>query len=810
MSRMRQADSWELVFHGYAPEAEPHRESLCALGNGVFVTRGAAEESIADGTHYPGTYFVGGYNRLISQIGDHKVAHEDLVNFPNWLPLTFRIEGGDWFDLATVDLLEFEQRLLMREAILERRCRFRDAEQRETTLFARRIVSMAEPHIAGLMWMLVPGNWSGHLEIRGSLDGAVRNSGVSRYRRLRGDHVEVVGTGETEDNVVWLHATTTQSRIELVEAARVTVFDGTGGLVGIGCRSLKASVEQRASLVAREGEAVRVEKLVSLYTSRDPAIGDLRADAVAGVRNAGEFDVMVEKHVRAWSRLWMRCDVEIETMDGSDLDPFLIQRALRIHAFHLLQTASENTIGRDVGMPARGWHGEAYRGHVFWDEMFVLPFYLRVLPEVAKSLLLYRVHRLEAARANAALEGIQGALFPWQSGSSGQEESQLIHLNPRSGAWEPDRSRLQRHVNAAIVVELLRAVRELADHAFMRRHGAEILAEIARLWVSLAEWSDTRHAYEIIGVVGPDEFHEAVPGREEAGLRNNAYTNIMASWCLRQASIWVDRLDDAGRRDLEARIDLTAGEVKTWHDMALRMFVPVNAEGDIEAFEGYSDLRELDWESYRTKYDRIGRLDRILRAEGDSPDRYKLSKQADLVMLFYVLSEDEWKPLLASLGHPLSERDVKRLVESYERRTSHGSTLSHLAYAGVLADLDESRSWGHFMAALRSDLEDLQGGTTAEGIHTAIMAGTIQHVVERLAGIRVAAESLEVRPALPAPIKSVRVPMVFRGRNVWFDVTRDAVRIEVGGGGIFGDAVPVNVNGERVYIPPGGWRVVAI
>ncbi|MEZ5582228.1 MAG: hypothetical protein R3F37_05080 [Candidatus Competibacteraceae bacterium] len=54
-------------------------------------------------------------------------------------------------------------------------------------------------------------------------------------------------------------------------------------------------------------------------------------------------------------------------------------------------------------------------------------------------------------------------------------------------------------------------------------------------------------------------------------------------------------------------------------------------------FEGYEDLQELDWQAYREKYGDIHRLDRILEAEGDSANRYKLSKQADLLMLFYLL-----------------------------------------------------------------------------------------------------------------------------------------------------------------------------
>ena len=808
MNLHERSSSWELVFRGYDPEAEPLREALCALGNGVFVTRGAAEESIADGTHYPGTYLAGGYNRLVSRVGDQEISNEDLVNFPNWLPLTFRIGKEPWFDLSAVEIIDFDQRLLMREGILERRCRFRDAKQRETTLLSRRIVSMADPHFAALMWLLVPDNWSGSLQIRSLLDGRVGNAGVSRYRQLRGDHLEVLGTGES-DGCIWLHAKTTQSRIEIVEASRMMISGGSGGTIRMEGRALPRVAQQEIALDVTEGEAVHLEKIVSIHTSRDPAVGDLREDAVSDVLRHVGFDALEDRHARAWHDLWDRCDVQVEVEDGCDLEPFSIQCALRAHAFHLLQTASANTVGRDVGIPARGWHGEAYRGHVFWDEMFVLPFYSRVLPDVASSLMMYRVRRLDAARDNASLEGLEGALFPWQSGSSGREESQRIHLNPRSGAWEPDRSRLQRHVNAAIVLEVLRYVREQNDHAFMRRYGIDLITEIARLWASLALWNDSRHTYEIAGVVGPDEFHEFMPGLDEAGLRNNAYTNIIASWCLRQAIVQVERLDEAGRRELSTRTGLRETEIDRWRDIASRMWVPTDHEGTIEAFEGYSQLLDLDWDAYRVKYGRIGRLDRILRAEGDSPDRYKLSKQADLVMLLYVLPASEWKPLLASLGHPLTDEDAVRLVDRYEQRTSHGSTLSHIVFAGVLADMRQPGAWEHFTAALCSDVEDTQGGTTSEGIHAAIMAGTIRHVVERLAGIRVTADALAIRSGLPKQLRSVRVPMEFRGRHVHVCVEPGSVRIEVGGGGAPGEAVPVDVNGQRVYVPSGGWRTVS-
>ncbi|NIS35831.1 MAG: hypothetical protein GWN07_34050, partial [Actinobacteria bacterium] len=72
----------------------------------------------------PGTYIAGCYDRLDSTVAARTVSHEDLVNVPNWLPLTFRIDDGEWFDLDRVTVLEYRQELDMRRGVLIRRVRF--------------------------------------------------------------------------------------------------------------------------------------------------------------------------------------------------------------------------------------------------------------------------------------------------------------------------------------------------------------------------------------------------------------------------------------------------------------------------------------------------------------------------------------------------------------------------------------------------------------------------------------------------------------------------------------------------------------
>ncbi|HEX2404935.1 MAG TPA: glycoside hydrolase family 65 protein, partial [Acidimicrobiia bacterium] len=120
--------TWSLVFEGYDPDQEGLRETLCALGNGVFTTRGAGPEVEADGTHYPGTYAGGVYNRLTTEVEGRGVENEDLVNLPNWLPLTFRVDGGPWFHIDRVEVAEYTLELDMRRGVLTRLLQFRDGQ----------------------------------------------------------------------------------------------------------------------------------------------------------------------------------------------------------------------------------------------------------------------------------------------------------------------------------------------------------------------------------------------------------------------------------------------------------------------------------------------------------------------------------------------------------------------------------------------------------------------------------------------------------------------------------------------------------
>ena len=218
--------------------------------------------------------------------------------------------------------------------------------------------------------------------------------------------------------------------------------------------------------------------------------------------------------------------------------------------FHLLQSASPHNVDLDAGIPARGLHGEAYRGHVFWDELFVFPVLTLRLPGLARALLRYRTRRLDAARRAARQAGHTGAMYPWQSGSDGREETQRVHLNPLSGRWLPDTSHLQRHVGLAVAYNIWQYYQATGDLEFLADHGAETMLEIARFFAGLADYDAARDRFRIRGVMGPDEYSTRYPGAAEPGIDDNAYTNVMTVWLLLRAQDVLDVLPATRRAEL--------------------------------------------------------------------------------------------------------------------------------------------------------------------------------------------------------------------------------------------------------------------
>ncbi len=792
---------WSLVYDHYDPKEQGLREALCATGNAYFCTRGAFPWSKADDVHYPATYVAGGYNRLTTQIGDHAEENEDLVNFPNWLCLSFRIDGGEWFDLDKTEIISFEQTLDLQEGMLKHAIRFRHDKTRETTLQMRRFVHMGWPHHAAMEMVVVAQNWSGNIEFRSALDGLVRNDGVKRYGHLAPQHLEYVDSGEftgvlSPDKMIYLITRSSQSRLRIGMAARTRIFKN-GVLqedTPITVTAKKGYVEAFLPVEIARGEPIRVEKICTLYTSRDKAISEAGIAAREAVDRCRDIAGLQQNHLRAWSNYWERCDIVLHPSLHEE------QKILRLHIFHLVQTASNHTLDLDVGVPARGWTGESYRGHIFWDELFILPFLTFRLPIVSRALLEYRYMRLGRARLNAQLEGFRGAMFPWQSGSDGRDESKPEHYTPATGKWMPDISRRQRHVNLSVAWNVWHYFMVSGDRRWMGLRGAELIVLIARFFASLATYDEAEDRFHIEGVLGPDTYHHGFP-KPHTGVKDNAYTNVMVAWLMDTVLTVLDVIDDIYLRELMTKLDIQKSEIETWTEMSLKMAVPFQKDGIISQFEGFDTLADIDLDAYRAKYGDIQRLDRILEGEGDDTNRYKVCKQADVLMLYYLFTESELSALLFRLGYDFTEEDYRRTMDYYMARTTHGTTLSHLVHTWILLRNNDPRAWDLMQTALRADLTDIIGGTTREGIHLGMMSGTADMFQRCLTGARISDGILNLDPVFQDRIKQLKCKLRFHGNWLAIDMNED--RIGINADPSWSEPVTICVRGECRKLSPG-------
>ncbi len=562
-----------------------------------------------------------------------------------------------------------------------------------------------------------------------------------------------------------------------------------------------------SGIEAKEGKAIVLHKIVSIFRS-DEYISDPLEAARTLVEKNINFNEVLAASEHAWEKIWDRIDMRIE-------GDRLAQKMLRLHLYHLMITASPISAHIDAGIPARGLHGEAYRGHIFWDELFILPVYNIQYPDTARASLMYRYRRLDEARKYARENGFEGAMYPWQSGSSGREETQILHLNPVSGEWGEDYSSLQRHVSLAIAYNIWQYYHVTHDLDFLSNYGAEMFLEICSFWAGKCELDHETGRYSISGVMGPDEFHEKYPDSKQGGLKDNAYTNLMLAWAFEKAPLILNILPKIAVQALLDKTGIKESEIRNWETIRRKLRLVISPSGDssskdipegiIAQYDGYFALKELDWKAYHEKYGNVYRMDRILKSEGKSPDDYKVSKQADTLMIFYNLEKQEVDSLLKDMGYDMPDDYLLKNMKYYLARTSHGSTLSRVVHARLANMIGEKKNgWKLYLDALTSDYEDMQGGTTAEGIHTGVMAGTVLIAMTAYAGLNLNGEMARFKPALPVHWKKFSFGFDFTGNEYECEISQESMRIRIESKGKV--RLPIELCGKVLNVVTGEWN----
>lgn len=218
------------------------------------------------------------------------------------------------------------------------------------------------------------------------------------------------------------------------------------------------------------------------------------------------------KHLLAWDQLW-ESDICIEGDNQAQQD---------VHSmlYHLYAFLRE-----DSGMSCSpmGLSGLGYNGHVFWDaDIWVFPAILLMHPELAGSMVEYRYQRLEAARHNAFIHGYRGAMYPWESADTGNENTQI---NSMYGAFE-------HHITGGVAIAAWQYYCVTQDLDWLRQKGYPMLEAIADYWASRSE-QNASGEYEIRNVIGADEWNVNAAGGKN--VNNNAYTNGVAKTSLEVA-----------------------------------------------------------------------------------------------------------------------------------------------------------------------------------------------------------------------------------------------------------------------------------
>jgi trehalose/maltose hydrolase-like predicted phosphorylase len=717
---------WILSEDSFESEKQHHQETIFTIGNGYLCTRGAFEEGHP--ADHRATFVHGVFD-------DVPIVFTELANIPDWLPL-YVLLNGERFSLDSGTVESYERHLDLYTGVLTRTVRWRSPSGHMATLKFERFASLADEHLLCLRCTVTP-DFDGTLEIRAALNANMDNEGITHWNWVKQG---ILPSKEVDHEVVYLQTRTRTTDIDLALAMRLVARHVHSQTTFWDAQSVPTL---SLTFPARRGEAIAVDKLVGIASSRDTADPvDMAVEHATAVQN---WESALEAHQQAWSQEWERSDIQIEGDDEAQI-------GVRFSLFQLLIAAPRHDNRVNIG--AKTLSGFGYRGHSFWDtEIFMLPVFIYTAPHIARNLLDYRYQRLPAAREKARANGFEGAQFPWESADTGEE------VTP---TWVPDfadRTRLVRiwtgdieiHISADIAYAAHLYWKITDDETWFIEKGAELVLDTAKFWASRAEWNAPENRYEFNDVIGPDEYHDHVD--------NNAYTNYMARWNLQTALNVLDWLKAhaPGKADeLTQRLGLSPQLLAKWKEVLTRIYLPIRADGLIEQFEDYFQRRDVDLASLEPREISAQVLFGI-----EGCNETQVLKQPDVLMLQYLLRRD------------FTNEQIRVNYDYYTPRTDHtfGSSLGPSIQTIMACDLDlPDEAYEHFIRAARADLRDVRGNAS-DGIHGASAGGIWQAVVFGFAGLRISEQGWTVKPRLPRHWKRLAFKFIQGGELQIVEIT---------------------------------------
>ncbi len=734
--------NWIVGETDFQPEHLGKYETIFTLGNGYMGVRAATEETYQEETR--GCYIAGVFDKFPGEV-------TELANIPDWLNVDLILDG-EKFNLKTGKILSYQRQLNIKDGQPVRNIEWESPTGKKTRLTFERFVSLDNIHFTALKVKIIPLNYSGAIKIRSGINGQVTNSGVQHFKegKLR----------FSPEGIISMTSRTQESDIGLVIATKHRFYLNGEILevkeeVGSQRRKIFSSFTNKI----KQNEELSFVKMVTIYSTRDPdfrgkeKVSDKEIEKTA-IDNLKKFieigyNKLFEAHKKRWNQLWEQIDI---VLDGPDFD----QLAIRFSQFHIYQMTPVHD--ERLSIAAKGLSGEGYKGHVFWDmEIFILPSLIYTFPEIAKRLLLYRYYFLDGAREKAKENGFEGAMYPWECADTGCE------VTPKWGGVDfktgkPQRiwtGELEQHITCDIVYSIWHYFQATHDHNFMYNYGLEIMLETSRFWASRLEYNPKKDQYEINNVTGPDEYSEHI--------NNNTFTNYMVKWQLNQTiqfSEWVKANQLEVWKKVTSKIKLTLNELGDWKEKADKIYIGMDkTSGFIHQYEGFTDKREVDLLKYKGK---VGAIAQDYNWEEIT--QMQVLKQSDIIMLFYLLSND-------------FSKKIKRLNwDYYEPKTLHDSSLSSSIHAIVALDIDDiKKGYEYFERSIRIDLgENLK--SSWDGIHAASLGGNWQAVVNGFGGVRITNDGkLRINPHLPKKWKRLKFKIKWQNEEYCVEITRNRI-----------------------------------
>jgi nigerose phosphorylase len=725
-------DLWHISSTSFANDSDSimRNGNVYQIANGFMGYRGTLDE------FGPSEMVAVTLAGVFDRVGE---AWREPVNAPN-AGFTQVLIDGERVSTRSTPVTAHKQTLNLGNASFERETTFGLCGKR-LTIRSSRFLSAVRPNL-GVVSFAIRCDRAVKIEIETGIDANIWD--------LNGPHLRAFSP-EVAGDVLVVSAVTneTGTPVAVAEAAEIDFA--------------------REELIAHDGRNLRVIRLFAQagknYTfTKYFAVNvgtDARAAAISIVRQAkaARYAALLAEHDAEWAKTWARCDVEIEGDTSA-------QQALRYSIYQLLIAAP--VAGSRNSIPARALSGQAYKGAVFWDtEMFMFPFFLHAYPEKAVELLLYRVRTLEGARRKARTEGagFRGAFYAWESQETGDDACTYFNIG------DPVTKRELRthfrdkqiHISGDVTIAMWQYFEVTGDDSVLLDGGAEVILECARFYYSYAYFKKDKNRYEILDVIGPDEYHERV--------NNNAFTNMVAKATFEIANACADHLRKTRPAEFQMLIrKLGIGdELPLFADAARQLYVPEPdpVSGLIEQFDGYFNLEDIPVEDLKAK--RI-HPDEYLGASQGLAVPTQVIKQADVVMMLN-LFKDRFPA------------DVKRANwEYYEPRTEHGSSLSACAHALVAAEFGNlDFAYRYFMKTARLDLDakyKVHVGTVfMGGSHPAANGGAWMTALFGFGGLSAGESHVSINPRLYMTWKALRYNISYKGDRFAVCNTPDTVEV---------------------------------